>query len=139
LGAYLEQYRLQTGVEAVLSVEPELEPVRATPGAEAQLLRIIQEALANVRKHAAAERVKVMLGIDTGQGGPRLRAVVADDGRGFDPATLPAEAHYGLLTMRERAESVGGRLQIDSSPGQGTRITVTLPVETAPSAPREED
>jgi nitrate/nitrite-specific signal transduction histidine kinase len=138
LGEYLQHYRLQTGVETALRVEPGLETVRAAPGAETQLLRVIQEALANVRKHARAAHVEVSLGAALAPAGPRLRAVVADEGCGFDPARLPGEAHYGLLTMRERAESVGGSLRIDSAPGRGTRITVELPVETAPARPREE-
>lgn len=133
LAEYLERYRLQTGVATVLEVEPDAKAARAAPGAEAQLLRIIQEALANVRKHAEALRVVVRLSLATGPAGPRLRATVADEGRGFDPARLPRGAHYGLATMRERAELVGGCVAIDSAPGRGTTITVELPLETGPA------
>jgi signal transduction histidine kinase len=133
LEEYLQQYRLQTGVEAQLQAEPGAEQARAAPGAEAQLLRIIQEALANVRKHANAARVWVRLGVTLGLDGPHLWATVEDDGDGFDPARLPGGACYGLLTMRERAESVGGRVQVESEPSHGTRVTIELPLEAGPA------
>jgi two-component system nitrate/nitrite sensor histidine kinase NarX len=94
-----------------------------TPVAETEVLRILQEALTNVRKHAHAERVEVRL-----QGEAQaVELEVADDGRGFDPATLPPEHHYGLRIMRERAERVGGSFQVQSGPGAGTRVIARLP------------
>ena len=133
LAEYLEQYRLQTGVETVLETAPEVEQARAALDVEAQLLRIVQEALTNVRKHAHARRARVSLEVVSDPSGPRLRATVADDGRGFDPARLPAEARFGLQTMRERAEAAGGRLEIEARNGQGTRVTVAVPLEAGPS------
>ncbi|MCC7103643.1 MAG: GAF domain-containing sensor histidine kinase [Chloroflexi bacterium] len=133
LAEYFEHYRFQTGVETRLEMEPSVEAARAAPGAEAQLLRIIQEALANVRKHAAARQVVVRLLVVDDLAGPRLRALVTDDGRGFDPIALPKEAHYGLVTMSERAESVGGSVEIVSAPGSGTRVEIEVPLETAPA------
>ena len=77
----------------------------------------------NVRKHAAARR----LSIEFRRADPeRLRLVVRDDGRGFDPAMSP-RGHFGLLYMRERAEACGGALAIRSLPGAGTEISVTVP------------
>jgi signal transduction histidine kinase len=94
------------------------------------LLRIVQEALANVRKHAGARQVEVRIGaIPEG-----IEVVVADDGRGFDPGRDRASGdrmpHFGLATMRERAESVGGTLEVVSAHEEGTRVTVRLPTRT---------
>jgi signal transduction histidine kinase len=76
----------------------------------------------------------------TGPGGPRLRALIADDGQGFDLNQSAGHAHFGLAIMRERAEGVGGELHVASAPGQGTRVLVDMPIESgapviAPSAP----
>jgi two-component system, NarL family, sensor histidine kinase DegS len=90
-------------------------PVRAS------VLRIVQEALQNVRKHAAASRVSIGLEGDT--------LVIADNGRGFDVIRLASSAgrNFGLQFMRERAELMGGQLQIESRQGEGTRILLRLP------------
>jgi signal transduction histidine kinase len=97
------------------------------PTAEAQLLRIIQEALTNARKHARAECVEVVLQYDTDY----ARVVVQDDGVGFDPALLGNEERqkYGLGFMRERAAGVNGSVDIQSAPGQGTRVIVGVPLK----------
>ena len=85
------------------------------------VLRITQEALQNVRKHAAASRVSIGVEGDT--------LVIADNGRGFDVIRLAAGArrNFGLQFMRERAELMGGQLQIESRQGEGTRILLRLP------------
>jgi PAS domain S-box-containing protein len=100
------------------------------PTTEAQLLRIIQEALTNARKHAKAQCVDVAIQNDTNY----LQVIVQDDGVGFDPATLASEVglKYGLGFMRERAEDVGGSVVIHSAPGQGTRIVVEVPTIITP-------
>ncbi len=128
LADYLERYRHQTGIDARLDLAPAVRGVRLAPAVEAQLLPIIQEALANVRKHARAASATVSLTVVNGPGGPLLRTVIADQGVGFDRARVEG-GHYGLATMRERAESVGGRLMVESAPGQGTRVTVEMPLE----------
>lgn len=90
---------------------------------DAMLFRLLQEALLNVQKHAHAKVVEVALESD----GQEVVLSVTDDGIGFDPTHIPI-GHYGLMTMRERAESAGGRLTIESGPGaRGTRIEVRLP------------
>ena len=93
-----------------------------------QFYRIAQEALNNVVKHAHARRVKLTLIVNT----QAARMRIADDGCGFDlreGATAQAErTHFGFTSMRERAEALGGQLQIDSALGQGTILTVTLPL-----------
>ncbi len=92
-----------------------------TPPARASVLRIAQEALQNVRKHAAATEVRISLD------GNRL--VIADNGRGFDVMRLATGGtrNFGLQFMRERAELMGSELQIESRQGEGTRILLRLP------------
>jgi signal transduction histidine kinase len=105
---------------------------RLSPLAELQLLRIVQESLTNVRKHAGASRVWITLApaADT-----ELRVTVRDDGAGFDADAPPhrGRQHFGLLIMRERAESLGGTLTVTTAPGAGTTIAVTLPALAAAS------
>lgn len=99
-------------------------PEDVPPEAALHLLRITQEALANVRRHAQARHPRVQLTRVDGL----LELTVADDGRGFEP-TLPGERrHHGLATMRERARSLGGQFSLATSPGQGTRVVVRLPL-----------
>jgi signal transduction histidine kinase len=99
-------------------VESDLED-RLPLAAEEVLYRIAQEALHNVVKHAAARQVRVE--IRERDGGVRLR--VHDDGKGFDPATVP-DGHLGLAGMRARTERVGGTFSCESQPGSGTSIEV---------------
>ena len=101
--------------------------------AEFQLARVAQEALANVRKHARARTVRVLLAGDAASGHCRL--LVEDDGVGFKtPAADAADGgHIGLGLLRDRAARLGGRLQIESEPGEGTRVA--LEFEARPAAP----
>lgn len=85
-----------------------------------ELLRILQEALANVRRHSAARNVEVGLRTDD----QAILIEVSDDGRGFDPGS--ARAGVGLSAMRERAEGLGGDFEVRSKPGRGTEITVRI-------------
>lgn len=88
------------------------------------LFRIVQEAFTNVLRYAGARSVHVSLRADGGQ----LILSVADDGCGFDPAGVAAGEHFGLVGMRERVAALHGTLDIDSAAGEGTRITVSLPL-----------
>lgn len=88
------------------------------------LFRIVQEAFTNVLRYAAARSVHVSLRAD----GEQLILSVADDGCGFDPAAVAAGEHFGLVGMRERVAALHGTLDIDSAAGEGTRITVQLPL-----------
>jgi signal transduction histidine kinase len=101
------------------------EGVRALPAAQEEaLLRVAQEALHNALRHADARRVEVTL-VRSGDGA-LLR--VTDDGRGFDPgAVRRAGRHLGLVSMRDRAGSVGGRLNVAAEPGKGTAIELEVP------------
>jgi two-component system, NarL family, sensor kinase len=94
------------------------------PEVNVMLFRVLQEAVWNARKHANASRLEVEFGPD---GPGRVRLVVRDDGDGFDTSGPPPRGHYGLLYMRERAEACGGALEIRSSPGHGTEVSVTVP------------
>jgi signal transduction histidine kinase len=92
---------------------------------EMALFRIAQEALTNVARHARAG--KVLLALELGESPRKVRLTITDDGTGFD--TLLREGPrtgWGLITMRERAEAVGGRFKLESASGQGTRITVEV-------------
>ena len=93
---------------------------RLPTSTEVVLLRVCQEALANVRKHAAARQVSVRLCYADGS----VRLTVADDGNGFDPGTARG---YGLRGMRERVRQVGGTVEITSAPGVGTEVSAEVP------------
>ncbi|MFJ9648516.1 GAF domain-containing sensor histidine kinase [Streptomyces sp. NPDC004244] len=99
--------------------------VRALPAAQEEaLLRVAQEALHNALRHADADRVEVVLA----RRGPGAVLTVEDDGRGFDPrAVRAAGRHLGLVSMRDRAGGVGGRLTVHSAPGTGTTIEMEVP------------
>ena len=101
-------------------------PQQVSTVAEEQLVRICREAVTNSLQHAAAERVEVGLQYD----GDAVLLRIADDGCGFDasPAAGEAGGHLGLVSMRERAESVGGCLSVVSSPRRGTEVEVRLPL-----------
>ncbi len=105
-----------------------LEAVRPDFATSVNLFRVLQEALANVRRHARASRVTVRLLASH----PNLLLGIADDGAGFDPGTrLPealAEKHMGLWSMRERVRLLGGRFTLRSRPGKGTSIKVEVPL-----------
>jgi signal transduction histidine kinase len=120
---YLDDWQDQTGV----AVDRELaEDVRLLPEHEVQVLRVAQEALANVRKHSGAGSVRIRLARSESE----VVLEIQDDGRGFDPGRPSADGrpHFGLLTMRERAQAVDGRLEIDTAAGRGTAVRLQLPV-----------
>jgi signal transduction histidine kinase len=126
LREHARTWETQTGILCRVSVDG----LSGLPsGTELQLLRIVQESLANVRKHAGASRVDVSVE----ETADRLRLTVEDNGAGFNPAVLGRSEfpRFGLSTMRERAESMGGSFQLDSTPGQGTRVTVELPLPSS--------
>jgi signal transduction histidine kinase len=120
---YAEQFSKRTGVATTVI---EQGPGRWLPAAtEEALFRIAQESLANVAKHARAAHATVTLGL-TAQASC---LTIADDGCGFDSAVPHQPARdrgWGLMIMRERAAAVGAELKVESAPGQGTRIIVTL-------------
>jgi PAS domain S-box-containing protein len=89
------------------------------------IFRIVQESLTNIRKYARASQVAISLA----RSGQELLLDIRDNGRGFDPATLARRGSLGLVGMRERVISLGGKVNIHSTPGQGTTIVVVIPLD----------
>lgn len=127
LDRYVSGYRANFGLNADLQMTGFGNGDRLAPEVELALYRIIQEALTNVAKHARARNVSVVVERRAGS----VKAIVEDDGCGFDVnAVLNApqdEGKLGLHGMRERAELMGGRLQIESAPGAGSSVFVEIP------------
>ncbi len=126
LTEYAQQFCRLSNFPVNVRFDPIVDHLDLPPEAEVQLLRISQEALSNVRKHAQAKRVEIDLSVVNGD----LVLSIADDGVGFevDKALGDNRSQFGLCTMRERAASIGGKLTVESQPGEGTRVIVRVPV-----------
>lgn len=122
LSEYLDHWKEQSGLSTELFIDSGL---RIRPKVELQVVRIIQEALTNVRKHARANKARVEIAAREGQ----LVVLIRDDGLGFNvnAKTRGEFPRFGLSTMRERAESIGGTLAIESASGEGTTVRFTMP------------
>jgi signal transduction histidine kinase len=107
-----------------LAIEPATEAMRLDADAEANLYRIAQEALTNVRKHAGADRVRLATRLDGGQ----LTVSVSDNGRGLPPSGALDKPGYGLRAMRERASRIGATFQVMNQVGGGVLVRVVLPL-----------
>jgi two-component system sensor histidine kinase UhpB len=122
------QHRLEAaGVRVDLQIQGEGR--RLPPPVETALYRILQEAITNILKYAAAAYVEIDLDLSRRD---IVTARIEDDGRGFDRADFGPTAHgqgVGIFGMQERANLVGGTLQIDSSPGEGTEVRVSIPIQ----------
>lgn len=114
------RFEAETGIAAELELTGSGVPL--SPEIQIQALHIVQECLSNARKHSGARRVTVALAR-----GPVYTFRVSDDGRGFVPGEQE-QGHVGLAIMRERAQRIGGKIAVDSRPGAGTRVTLTLPL-----------
>jgi two-component system NarL family sensor kinase len=120
LAALARSFTSETGVRVVEHATTGLDlPLRI----EAELYRIAQEALANVRRHAQATEVKIALRVSPNE----VVLTIHDNGVGFAPGDVAEESH-GLVGMRERAKLLGGRLRVDSHPGKGTKISTRVPL-----------
>jgi two-component system sensor histidine kinase UhpB len=119
---YADQFFAQTGI--AVDVRGDEEAARDLPAhVQNALFRIAQEALNNIAKHAHATDASVSLFSNE----TTVRLAVSDDGVGFEPEELGQErSSWGLLTMRERAESVGAEFAIESHPGEGTSVVVEV-------------
>ncbi|HLE30448.1 MAG TPA: sensor histidine kinase [Anaerolineales bacterium] len=124
LTEYVHHFSQLCDLPVEVEIAPSIAKLSLAAETELQLLRIVQEALSNVRKHAAASRACVRVT----NGGPTLELTVSDDGTGFDSehARQAGRPHFGLSTMRERAEAIGAEFSLDSQPGAGTQITVRM-------------
>lgn len=126
LHQYVTDFGERAGLEARFAMQGQAD---LSPRDEAHLFRIVQEALANVQKHARAQKVWVRLSV-----GPEgIILEVEDDGIGMPADSDPPDAtasgglgHFGLRIMQERAEAIGGQLSLHSAPGEGTRLKVTV-------------
>jgi two-component system sensor histidine kinase DegS len=118
--AFKEKSGLQTTLNFTGNTDNRLEPVR-----EIMIFRGIQELLGNIRNHAQASQVRITFDMDE----TRVRTVVEDNGKGFDveQALSGPRRTIGLASLKERVELLGGRLEIESQPGQGTRIVMEMP------------
>lgn len=129
LNKYLEHFKRDTGIDFSLEAEDGEPHLLAL--AELELLRICQEALANIRKHASASRVRIGVARTNGH----YTVSIADNGHGFDSLAysqnrkVTTHQGQGLSVMRERAESVGGRFRIISAPGKGAEVQVEVPAK----------
>jgi two-component system nitrate/nitrite sensor histidine kinase NarX len=122
LSQVVDDFREFSGL-AVTFQEPVID-VDLPPEVHSQLIRIVQEALNNIRKHAQAEQVW----ISCQETGGDLMLEVRDDGIGFSPEDLPGPSQYGLRSMRERAELIGADFQVICEPQGGTTVRVRLPL-----------
>lgn len=116
---YVKKFRRNTGIECMLTLPGQ--EVALEQGQAATLFRILQESLSNVAKHAQASRVDIILAKRRNS----LSLVVEDNGIGFERDSK--EKSFGLLGIRERALMMGGKARVSSTPGQGTRISVSIP------------
>lgn len=125
---YIRHFEMQSGIPTTLVIAEQADLCKLTPMVEVQTIRIIQEALTNIRRHANAQQATVTMQQRNGH----ALITIEDDGCGFAPnqSHHSDRPRFGLQTMRERAEGVGGALTIHSMPGSGTRICVTLPMAT---------
>jgi len=122
---YVDQFEERHQIATSLRTDDAADQL--APLAALQLFRLIQEALTNVRKHAAAQTATVTLMSD---GSGHLKVVIADDGQGFIPGPQRngKARPLGLTSMRERVEALGGTFQVNSQPGSGTQVTATIPM-----------
>jgi nitrate/nitrite-specific signal transduction histidine kinase len=126
LREYISHFSQMSNVKTDLEIKDN--SVLSLPSSsQTQIIHIIQEALSNIRKHAKANHAHVQ--ITTGDN--QIEIIVSDNGKGFDPSRIENDGwpHFGLQTMRERASSIGGALDISSTCGEGTRVALTVPLK----------
>lgn len=125
LREYVEDFGALCGMDIALMID-HVDETMISGSAQVQVMRIIQEALMNVYRHAGTNQAQVHVDRD----GDVLQVCIEDFGHGFDPGRLGEreKAGFGLQVMRERAESLGGDISIQSEPGQGTRVVLRIPL-----------
>ncbi len=127
----VKEFRTVAGIPATLEVQGDARPVSAAVAGG--MYRVLQEAMANVLKHARAQAVRVILRFEPG----RVALTIQDDGAGFESGSVTPG--YGLDNIRHRASEMGGTCVIESAPGQGARVTVTAPLEEVRDASHSRD
>jgi signal transduction histidine kinase len=126
LGWYIQQINQRGSMQVELKIKGM--PARISPEVEITLFRIAQEALANVVRHAQATQAQVELSYKDGD----AKLQISDDGIGFDSATVlegETQLGWGLVGIRERAQMAGGTCHIESAPGEGTTVSVEIPLQ----------
>jgi signal transduction histidine kinase len=123
---YAAQFSRLSDIPVKVTVASEVRALHLSPEIELQLLRIAQEALTNIRKHASAERAEVSLQVIDRQ----FAITISDEGRGFEPDRLRPDRglSFGLANMRERADAIGAEFYLNTRPGVGTTLTIRLPL-----------
>lgn len=131
LEQYLDRLRAKAGNTAIVLEGTDIDQIRLGSKVEGALFNMIQESVTNAIKHAKANHIWVRLQRLNDQ---MLEVVIQDDGVGFDKAAVlksyERRGSFGLLNIDERARLVGGRAEIDSTPGKGTKITIFVPIES---------
>jgi two-component system, NarL family, sensor kinase len=128
LGNLADDYRSKDGLDVTFELKSHSEDFAVPPDIETGLYRLAQEALKNIQRHAGACSVSVMFNVSESE----VAITIEDDGRGFDVNdvfTRNLSGKYGLIGMRERVRLLGGRYQIESTPGTGTRIHASVPMK----------
>jgi two-component system nitrate/nitrite sensor histidine kinase NarX len=125
----VQEFRRRSGL--AISLDNRLAGPELAPGREIHVLQIIREALSNIERHARATQVRVSLAND---GPAHIRAHVEDDGVGFAQQSPPLN-RYGLVIMRDRAESLAGEIQVSPREGGGTQVVLRFPVAPPPAEP----
>lgn len=125
LHSYIDTLASRFPTHVTFSADPELLNREIEPDAEAQTMRIVQEALANANKHGTPQHVWITLTLED----DCLHGIVEDDGKGFSPEALSqgSTSKFGLRIMSERAQETGGRLQVFTTLGQGTKVVFDIP------------
>ena len=120
----VQRFEKETGIRTVF--QSSARKVDLPLDIDSQIVRIVQEALANIREHAKAKAVRVMFQCDADRG----QVLIEDDGVGFDatPREIGVGEHIGLSVMRERAARIHGKLTVESDPSEGTRVRVVFPI-----------
>lgn len=132
----ISNFRKQTGMHVLL--QKDWDSAHLEPSRELHILRIIQESLANIRKHSKANTVRVLMRYDDKKGG---KVLIEDDGIGLQAPAFsghPGE-HIGLSIMDERARKMGGEIKIESEPGEeGTRVQLTFAGSEEPTSEQKD-
>jgi two-component system nitrate/nitrite sensor histidine kinase NarX len=129
LDRYLAKYKRFYNLDIGLALEIEKSLLEFPTETGEQVLRIIQEALINVRKHAGVDRAQICFTREENH----IRITVEDRGRGFEMSQVQrrGQSGFGLTIMQERAESIGGTVELDSNSGQGVRLNIWIPVSAS--------
>lgn len=123
---YSARIAQRTGLECRCEIEPAAAAIAMDPDASIMLFRIVQEAMTNIQRHAAARRMRLAVSCANG----RMTVTIEDDGRGIAAADgSPAGTSWGILGMQERSRSLGGELTVAPRPGGGTVVTLQVPME----------